>query len=97
MMMALMMKFTLQLWNNGKEEKDGGDDFDVDSSDVVKPSCQEAITAASILQKYISDLDKPFARNLEVMLANFSHQTQLDKVQSLRPTIITDYFTPPDM
>ena len=86
-------------WCKGEQnrERDGGDDFDVDSLDVVKPTCQEVITAAFILQNYVADLDNPFAWNLEVMLANFNHQTWLDEVQSLQPMIITDYFTPQDV
>jgi len=51
--------------------------LDDDHNIMIKPSCQDAITATSILQKYVADLDNSFTRKLEVILANFNCQTHL--------------------
>ncbi|KAG6852194.1 hypothetical protein H0H87_010614 [Tephrocybe sp. NHM501043] len=77
-------------WREAEETRDEDDD---DESDVdVKPSCCEALLAASILQSYVSDLDDPFARKLEGILGSFGRQTRLDEFTSLKPTTISDYF-----
>ena len=75
-------------------EKNAGDgvDDDLDESPVVKPSRREALAAVSTLSKYIADLDEPFARKLEVVLAGFGYQTRLDAFNSLQSTILTDFF-----
>ena len=72
-------------------ELKGGDNTD-DDSIIEKPSHREALAASLILQRYISDITDPFARQLEGILTNFGRQTRLDEVNSLRPTQITDYF-----
>src|ERR1700678_2955012 len=51
-----------------------------------------ALAAVSTLSKYISDLDEPFARKLEVVLTSFSRQTRLDASNSLQSTTLTDFF-----
>jgi hypothetical protein len=78
-----------------EQQKDinGGDDSDDDSESAEKPSRHEALSAALTIQKYIAELDEPFAHKLEGLLASFGHQTCLDELRSLRPTTITDYFT----
>jgi hypothetical protein len=68
-------------------------DDDLDEAEEVKPSRQEALAAALILSKYVADLDEPFARKLDVILANFGRQTHLATFNSLRPTTLTNYFT----
>ncbi|KAJ7292163.1 hypothetical protein C8J57DRAFT_1492646 [Mycena rebaudengoi] len=53
---------------NHEREKNGGDD---DEEGDPKPSRKEALQAVSTLHQYIADLDEPFARNLEGVLATF--------------------------
>ena len=58
----------------------------------MKPSRREALLAASTLRSYVSDINDPFARNLEGILTNFGHQIHLDELRSFKPTAISDYF-----
>ena len=51
------------------------------------PSC-------AIVKKYIQELNDPFARKLEAIIDTFGWQTCLVEVESLKPTVMTDYFTP---
>jgi hypothetical protein len=46
-------------------------------------------------QKYIADINKPFARKLEGTLASFGHQTWMEgnRMMEATPSHITDYFT----
>ncbi|KAH0589879.1 hypothetical protein H2248_000070 [Termitomyces sp. 'cryptogamus'] len=81
-------------------EKNGGDVLDDDDeaiSEKPSPSRREALSAASTLLTYISDVDQPYARKLEGILANFGHQTRLEEFQSLRPTTLAEFFTPKDV
>ncbi|KAJ7301243.1 hypothetical protein DFH08DRAFT_724490, partial [Mycena albidolilacea] len=47
----------------------------------------------STLRKYLADVDGVFARKLEMCLATFGHETQLEHSKSLVSTSITDCFT----
>jgi hypothetical protein len=40
---------------------------------------KEALTAASTLQSYVADINKPFACRLQSILAGFGQQTQLEE------------------
>ncbi|KIK21674.1 hypothetical protein PISMIDRAFT_12163 [Pisolithus microcarpus 441] len=40
------------------------------------PTHKEALQASLLLWEFVSDMDSPFARNLEVMLCSFGHRTQ---------------------
>ena len=75
-------------------EINGGDDVDDDVKVVEKPNRQEALTASFTLQRYLSDIGDPFARQLEAVLANFGRHTRLEETRSLQPSRITDYFAP---
>ena len=57
-------------------------------------ACNEALQAALVVEKYIQELNDPFARKLEAIIDTFGWQTCLVEVQSLKPTVMTDYFTP---
>jgi hypothetical protein len=59
----------------------------------VKLTCKEALTATFTLQKYITDINKPFACKLEGILASFGHQIWLEDVCMIDTTYITEYFT----
>ncbi|KAG6804975.1 hypothetical protein H0H92_001345, partial [Tricholoma furcatifolium] len=74
-------------------EKNGGDISEDEVDDEPKPTRREALLAVSTLQKYISDIDDPFARKFEAILGAFGHQTRLNAAQSLKNTSITSYFT----
>jgi len=67
---------------------------DVDENTVkAKPTCKEALTATFTLQKYIADINEPFACKLEGILASSGHQTWLEDIHMIETTYITDYFT----
>jgi hypothetical protein len=77
-----------------QREINGSDDSDSNSKSVEKkPSCHKALSAALTIQKYVADLDEPFAHKLKGLLASFGHQIRLDKLKSLKPTTITDHST----
>jgi hypothetical protein len=62
-----------KIWNGEQDwEKNGGDD---DEEVEPKPGRKEVLQAASILRKYIADLDDPFARQMEAMLSIFGRET----------------------
>ena len=45
--------------------------YDIDNDDVdQKPTCK-ALAAAFILQSYVADINEPFARRLENIIASF--------------------------
>jgi len=65
----------------------------VDDDDVVnkkKPTC---LLLAFTLGSYVADINDPFARRLESILASFGRQTWLEEARALEPTYITDFFT----
>lgn len=72
-------------------EVNGGydDEDDVDQ----KPTRNEALAAAFTLRSYVADINEPYARRLESIIATFGRQTRLEEAQALEPTFITDYFT----
>ena len=59
----------------------------------VKPTRKEALTAAFTLQKYITDINEPFAHKLEGALASFGYQTRMEGNRMMEAIHITDYFT----
>jgi hypothetical protein len=62
------------------KEINGGDKLDYDDAgDVDKPTQKETLQAISTLQKYIADINDPFACKLESILMGFGHQTCLDE------------------
>ncbi|KAJ7869285.1 hypothetical protein B0H14DRAFT_3580587 [Mycena olivaceomarginata] len=75
------------------QEINGGDDGLDDPAPEPKPTRQEALQAVSTLRKYLADVDGVFARKLEMGLATFGRETQLEHSKSLVSTSITDYFT----
>ena len=74
-------------------EVNRGDDVDKDTVEA-KLTCKEALMATFTLQKYITDINEPFAHKLEGILASFGHQTWLEDVCMMETTCITSYFTP---
>ncbi|KAF8154635.1 hypothetical protein B0H34DRAFT_717382 [Crassisporium funariophilum] len=83
-----------QLEARGKRSLSASDNVDNDAVDSeVKPTRKEALTAAFNLQKYIADINEPYACRLEGLLASFGRQTCLEEVHAMGTTYITDYFT----
>ncbi|KAJ7315526.1 hypothetical protein DFH08DRAFT_715544 [Mycena albidolilacea] len=75
------------------QEINGGNDGLDDPTPKPKPSRKEALQGVSTLRKYLADVDGVFARKLEMSLATFGHETQLEHSKSLVSTSITDCFT----
>ncbi|KIO10228.1 hypothetical protein M404DRAFT_129242 [Pisolithus tinctorius Marx 270] len=71
------------------EEPAKSDDVD-DESDA--PTCNEALQAALLLQKYTKALDNPFARKLETMLGSFGQRTRTAGMQNMKDTKLISYF-----
>lgn len=52
----------------------GDDDADDDAVPDLRPSRCEALNAACIVQKFIAEIDEPYARKLKSVLASFGCQ-----------------------
>ncbi|KAF8178190.1 hypothetical protein K438DRAFT_1769700 [Mycena galopus ATCC 62051] len=80
---------------NAQEESEirGGDDIDDDMEYEPRPDCHEALQAVATLQKYTASMNNNFARRLDVLLASFERQTQLEETKSLVNVPITNYFS----
>ncbi|KAG7442356.1 uncharacterized protein BT62DRAFT_982547 [Guyanagaster necrorhizus] len=78
---------------NAEQEKEMNSGDNRGDNDVAykKPSQKEVLAAASTLQRYVADVDEPFAHKLETVLTNFGCQTHLE--ESMELTTITDYFS----
>ncbi|KAJ7863887.1 hypothetical protein B0H13DRAFT_1637960, partial [Mycena leptocephala] len=72
-------------------ETNAGDDGD-DSAQDPKPTRKDALQAVSILRRYLQDEHGTFSRKLELGLATFGRETQLECSKHMIPTTITDYF-----
>ncbi|KAF5357639.1 hypothetical protein D9758_007503 [Tetrapyrgos nigripes] len=70
----------------------GDDDADDDAPLEDRPSRREAMEAVSVLQRYTHEIDEPFARKLEVILASFGRQTRLEATHAMHDTQITQFF-----
>ncbi|KAI5982224.1 hypothetical protein EDD15DRAFT_2181399 [Pisolithus albus] len=57
------------------------------------PTCNEALQAVLVLQKYTKSLNDPFARKLELMLGTFGQRTRTKGMQNMKDSKITSYFT----
>ncbi|KAJ7715538.1 hypothetical protein B0H16DRAFT_1339710, partial [Mycena metata] len=74
------------------QEINGGDDGNTDVPPEPKPTRKEVMQAAATLRKFLADMDGQFARKLELGLATFGRETQLEHSKALISTSITDYF-----
>jgi len=57
------------------------------------PSHCKALQAVATIQRFIAEMDGPFARKLENLLVMFGPETQLEVTHSMKTTSITDFFT----
>ena len=71
----------------------GGDDVDFDGLPEPLPTRRDVLKAVSTINKYISDLNDPFARKMEIILGSFNRQIRLDEARNMKETFMTDYFT----
>ncbi|KAJ3965147.1 hypothetical protein EV361DRAFT_966999 [Lentinula raphanica] len=75
-------------------EINGGDD-DADNDYPVAsdpcPSRRKALAAVSTVQRYIQDMDEPFAWKLEGLPASFGRQARLEDAESRVQTKIIEY------
>lgn len=77
-------------------EINGGDDVDEDgcNDDVeLVPTVKEVLAASSIVQSFVSNVDEPFARQLEVLLGKLGHHARLEHSKTLRDGLLTDFFS----
>ncbi|KAJ6573768.1 hypothetical protein DFH09DRAFT_915732, partial [Mycena vulgaris] len=65
---------------------------DENPADDPKPMRKEALQAVSTLRKYLSDVDGTFAQKLELGLATFGRETELERSKHLVSASTTDYF-----
>lgn len=79
---------------DAKAARDGldADDDDLQSNDTLAPTCAEALQAAMTLQKYVSTINEPIARKVEVVLESLGWATRTREMQGMKDTKLTDYF-----
>jgi hypothetical protein len=70
----------------------GGDDVDDDSPMEPRPTRREVLKALSTIGKCIEDSNDPIARKLDILLGTFNRQLHLKETQSMRSTLVTDFF-----
>ena len=69
-------------------------DSETEDEDAMqpRPTRSQALEAISTIQSYVEDLDTPYARKVEDVLALFGRQTRVDGMRSTRETKISDFF-----
>ncbi|KAF5350390.1 hypothetical protein D9758_012458 [Tetrapyrgos nigripes] len=70
----------------------GDDDVDDDAPLQPRPSRREALQAVSVIQQFVRDMEDPYARKMEAILASFGRQTHLEETRNMVDTNITDFF-----
>ena len=70
----------------------GGDNVDDDSPMEPHPTRREVLRALSTISKCIEASNDPIARKLDTLMGTFSRQLRLNETQSMRPTLVTDFF-----
>ena len=64
-----------------------------DHEDIVPhPTHHEALAAVSTLQRYVQDIDTPYAQDFKPTLVSFGHQTWLNGFKIVQETKISDFF-----
>jgi hypothetical protein len=70
----------------------GRDNVDDDSPMEPRPTCREVLKALSTIRKCIEDSNDPIACKLDILLETFNRQLHLKETQSMRSTLVTDFF-----
>jgi hypothetical protein len=73
-------------------EKNGGDDVDEDGPVKPHPGRGEVLKAISTIMEYVSELDNPLACKIKTLLGSLIGLIRKDEAQSLRTTVLTDFF-----
>ena len=58
--------------------------IDDDSLVIECPSHYEALHGTATIQRFIAEIDGPFSKKLENLLAIFGHETQLEVTHSMK-------------
>jgi hypothetical protein len=69
-----------------------GDNVNDDSPIEPHPTHREVLRALSTISKCIEASNDPIAHKLGVLMGTFSWQLHLNETQSMRPTLVTDFF-----
>jgi hypothetical protein len=70
----------------------GDDDHEDDPDLLVPPSHHQVLAAVSTLHKFTATLNDDFACKLEIILASFGQQTQLEESISMKTVRNTNFF-----
>jgi hypothetical protein len=70
----------------------GGDNVDNDSPMEPHLTRCEVLRALSTIGKCIEASNDPIACKLDALMGTFSQQLRLNETQSMRPTLVTDFF-----
>ena len=70
----------------------GGDDVDDDTPIEPPPTRRDVLKAVSTISRYVDGMDNPTARKFEALLSSFNRQLRLEETQSMRGTVLTDFF-----
>jgi hypothetical protein len=71
----------------------GDDDIDDDASIEACSTCCKVLQAATVISRYVDNVDGPLAHKLEMVLASFGHQMRLQESRSMVSTHLTDFFS----
>ncbi|KAF9226434.1 DDE-domain-containing protein [Gyrodon lividus] len=74
-------------------EDDNNDDIDNSEPQAPGLTRRKALQVMLMLKKYIRTINNPFSRKFKVMLGSFGQQTRVAKMQDMKDTKLTDYFS----
>jgi len=57
-----------------------------------RPTHREGLKALSTIGKCLEDSNNPIARKLDTLLGTFNRQLRLKEIESMRSTLVTDFF-----
>ncbi|KIL60358.1 hypothetical protein M378DRAFT_187797 [Amanita muscaria Koide BX008] len=80
-----------------RQQADGnsaGNDVDDSTQVEPRPTYQDVLHAASVINRFTQDLNHPTARKMEAALGSFTLQTRRDHARTMTATKITDFFRP---
>ena len=73
-------------------DKNGGDNVDEDGPVEPRPSHRDVLKAISTIICYVSEINDPLARKIEGLLGSLTRFIRKDEAQSMRNTLLTDFF-----
>jgi hypothetical protein len=57
------------------------------------PTYRQVLQDATVITRYIENMDDPITRKLKMILGSFGHQMCLEESRSMIPTSLTDFFS----